>query len=166
MRKFLITLAVGLLTTLPAQALTSWSCNYTGSWKNSQTGGSGNFNWLVYWISISNGNWRLVGYYNDQYGHAWLDGNCTSGKTCGLYQRYTTGKLVGKPYFYQGSYTDQSIDSTHSNNTIQGSWGPGPKQLNQGSWRAQAPCSRNPANFDLRRALGSDSARIDWNFLH
>ncbi|MCX5741146.1 MAG: hypothetical protein NT062_01465 [Proteobacteria bacterium] len=132
-------------TTAPAHADT-WKCLYKGKWVTTKTKNSDAMDWLLKWDSIPGGKWRVIGDYKDKYGHAWFDGECDA-RTCNFTQDYKEGKLVGKKYYFTGTYTDKPIDASTTENTFQGTWGYKPDdRTNGGTWASVATCHQDTAS--------------------
>lgn len=143
MKRFVI--AAASLVTLAASGSLAmaddWTCSYQGSWTTTSTGNVGNFEWTVEWTSTSSG-WHMIGEYDDKYGHAMLDGDC-SNKACKFTQTYTTGELNGKVYYWQGSYTDEGTRNGESVNRFKGTWGYNAASKDGGPWNAVAMCRKH-----------------------
>jgi len=116
----------------------SWACNYHGTWNTNGSGNSGKLEWEVTWVKQGNG-WTVLGNMEDKYGASTVNGSCQNAR-CSFTQTYSTGSLVGKPYVYTGTYTDNSTGDGESENTFTGTWsGNGAT----GTWTARAVCTRN-----------------------
>lgn len=115
-----------------------WTCDYTGSWTTTSTNNTGEFKWTVLWTDNGAG-WTMFGEYDDQYGHAMLDGKCAN-KACSFTQKYTTGDLKDKTYFWTGTYSDEKTRDNETVNKFKGTWGYDNKAKDGGPWNAVAMC--------------------------
>ena len=129
---------VALALTATSLAAETWSCTYHGSWKTTGTGNSGNLHWVVKWVKKGS-VWKIIGDMNDKYGFSYFDGTCQN-KSCVIKQTYKTGSLVGKPYTYSGTYSDQNLGPGKTKNTIRGNW---VGNNNTGTWSATGTCVKN-----------------------
>ncbi len=115
----------------------NWNCVYTGEWKTNKTGNSGALAWNVRWVKRG-GNWTVIGDMTDKYGASEVKGTCAN-KKCTLTQTYSSGSLVGKPYTYDGTYTDKWDGDSKTTNEFTGTW----KGNNTtGTWTATAVCDK------------------------
>lgn len=156
MRKAILTLSLALTaltaSVAPALAAESWTCKYKGAWVTTASGNSDNFNWTVYWVQSEEG-WHILGNFRDKYGFSWLDGNCAD-NSCDFIQTYKEGKLKGKSYYWTGDYTDKTQSAGVTHNYFEGTWGYSADNYEDGgNWKAQAICIKNPAGFNVDKAL-------------
>lgn len=142
MKKSLFLAIIAISTVLMSNAFAdeSWSCNYKGSWLRAKDKKSDNFNWTVKWL-LKRGKWSIVGDNTDSYGLSWFDGNCADQK-CDFTQSYQSGKLKGKKYYYTGKFTNKSMSTTQTINTMGGTWGY-ETFIGGGTWTATGVCSKD-----------------------
>jgi hypothetical protein len=137
----LVGVGLAMATAAPVHAET-WTCLYKGKWVTTKTKNSDTMDWLLKWESAAGGTWKVLGDYNDKYGHAWFDGTCSSG-SCDFTQDYKQGKLAGKKYYFTGTYSDAQIDDNTTTNTFAGTWGYKPdNRTNGGTWTSVATCKK------------------------
>lgn len=119
-----------------------WQCLYKGKWVTTKTKNSDTMDWLLQWESQKDGMWKVIGDYNDKYGHAWFDGLCDEHKhICAFEQWYKEGKLAGKKYYFAGKYHDKMLAKDKTENTFVGTWGYSPEHPDDGgTWESTAIC--------------------------
>lgn len=133
----IIVLSLSLTVVSGSLSAENWNCEYQGQWQTNKTGNSGALAWSVRWVKRG-GNWTVIGDMTDKYGASEVRGTCAD-KKCTLTQTYSTGSLVGKPYTYEGSYTDKFDGDSKSVNQFSGTW----KGNNTtGTWTATAVCTK------------------------
>jgi hypothetical protein len=132
---------LGLLLGAGTAHAEQWKCTYTGQWSTRGSSDAGTFAWALKWVSGPAG-WKVLGDYTDKYGYSYLDGLCAN-KVCQLNQHYKSGRLAGKWYYWQGTYTDRFEGPNRTINTFVGTWGYTPaNRAAGGPWSATAICVR------------------------
>ena len=116
-----------------------WNCTYEGAWVNVVDKDKGEFVWNVTWRSDGDG-WTIFGEYGDKWGNSTFDGDCKK-NVCNFSQKYTSGALKGKSYYWVGGYVEKSVGQGKVINVFNGTWGPSAKERKSGGpWNALATC--------------------------
>lgn len=134
---------------IPAPATSGteiWICKYDGSFTERETSeGTQPFQWVLTWQAAGDDTWALAGTTQDTYGVSTITGRCSAKGKCTMDQRYTSGSLGGKSYFWIADENEEPVDASTVKHGFLGTWGwsRGDRQSG-GNWKADALCNKMP----------------------